>query len=537
MRCRRTLFWLTSLVFALIMPLSANEGEVARPTPAQIRQWIEDLNHDDYSTRENAAAQLTTAGPAAINPLAQGIVSGNPEVAWRCGEVLEHIALEGDEPTVERIVHVLSELAKRGKPGLAQLASELRSRQQTFRRERAVAELRKFGGQIGGSYEDALPGAVAIEAVDLGGGVIMEVDLAPAGIAMEDPFGEPSPEDIALGDPFAGKPVDDLEAKLPGLKRFLGRLDDGEPLEADNAAPRLVTRAADALLPGRIGRALRNAVGEVASDTGHAVAQWMAPSEGWPFDPPLNPIYEGRDLLALEELALGFRLPALDEADEEVFDALAATEIFPGEEMAAGAEAVEMAEVDFDVVVAPPLFVAGMMPVAGEMPPGVLWLNAEWRGGDEGLKFAHDLHDVTTLQIENADVTDAALPHVAKMPALRYLQIHGGKFSREALRAFHRERPSVAVMAVGDGMMGVNGNHSADQCTLDMVSPGTGAHQAGLQAGDEVIAIDDDEIRDFSELTISVATHQPGDRLRVVYLRDGEKRETVVTLKARNAGQ
>lgn len=520
MRCRRILLWTTVFVFVATY-LSAKEIEVTRPSPAQVRQWIEDLNHDDFSTRENAAASLASAGPAAINSLAQGVISNNPEVSWRCGEVLERIALEGDEPTVERIVHVLNELSKRGKPGLAQIASELRLRQQAFRRDRAVAELRKLGGHIGGSYEDAVAEAAAIEAVDLGGGVIMELDLAPGGVLIEEPAMEMADED--------------LEAKLPGVRRFLGRLGGGELEDADGASSALPRLIAKALLPGRVGQSLQNALSKTASDTGRAFAQWVGPSESWMSYPPLDLDADGIDFAARDELALGFHLPPLAEEDEEIFDPFAMIEIFPGEEGAAAEEVVE-AEIEM-LAIAPPLFVAGMMPVAGEMPQGLLWLNEEWRGGDEGLTHAKDLHDVTTLQVENADLTDAALPHIAKIPSLRYLQVRGGKFSREALRTFHRERPGVAVMAMGEGMMGVNGNHTAEKCTLDMVSPNTAAHQAGLQAGDEVIAINDDEIRDFSELTISVSTHKPGDRLRVVYLRDGEKRETVVTLKPRNAGQ
>lgn len=521
MRCCRILLWTTGCLLALATHLSANEIELSRPTPALIRQWIEQLNHDDFSTRENAAANLASAGPAAINSLAQGVISDNPEVAWRCGEVLERMALEGDEPTIERIVHVLNELSKRGKPGLAQIASELRSRQKTFRRDRAVTELRKLGGHIGGSYEDAVADAAAIEAVDLGGGVVMEIDMARVAVL-------PEPVDEMPGD---------LEAKLPGIKRFLGRLDDGEPAEegSDNAASTLASRVAKALLPGRIGKALQNALSKTAIDTGHAFAQSLRPSEGWTSFPPLDPDSEGIDFAARDQLALGFQLPPLAEEDEEIFDPFAMIETFPGEEMAAAEEVIE-ADIEM-LAIAPPLFAAGMMPVAGDMPQGLLWLNEEWRGGDEGLKHVKDLHDVTTLQVENADVTDAALPHIAKIPSLRYLQVRGGKFSREALRDFHRERPSVAVMAMGEGMMGVNGNHSAEKCTLDMVSPNTAAHQAGLQAGDEVIAINDEKIRDFSELTISVSTHKPGDRLRVEYLRDGEKREAVVTLKPRNVGQ
>jgi S1-C subfamily serine protease len=105
------------------------------------------------------------------------------------------------------------------------------------------------------------------------------------------------------------------------------------------------------------------------------------------------------------------------------------------------------------------------------------------------------------------------------------------------LRVFHRQRPTVSIMAMGEGMMGVNGQFDAKGCILDSVFAGSSAHEAGLQAGDKVLSIGDEPVSDFSELTISVSTRKPGDKFKVAFERSGEKHQVEVTLKQRPAGQ
>jgi hypothetical protein len=52
------------------------------------------------------------------------------------------------------VKHLDAACAKTGRPGLKSLATELYARQKQFRRERAVAQIRKHGGQVAGSAID-----------------------------------------------------------------------------------------------------------------------------------------------------------------------------------------------------------------------------------------------------------------------------------------------------------------------------------------------------------------------------------------------
>jgi hypothetical protein len=490
----------------LLLPLlaicsHAQALESRRASMPQVRQWIAQLDDDDFAIREQAAKSLAHAGQMAIGPLAEGVVSVNPEVAWRCSETLERIALEGDEATMDRVVQVLGELAAHGKPQLSQFAADMRQRQRVFRHNRAAAAIRELGGQVAGdgseSDEDALPIA------DLGVMIPLLIDEVPA-------FELAPPEEVETV----------VLAESPAVAEILEALkilDITKEPAAGEPQSAIGDRVAAALLPGKVGGALRKALGlgetkpapepVVAKDVPRAAAEAIEPAKD-------------------------FSLPPLEGGEEAPPPvAIAAKE--------RAVEAVEIVEaVDFGIVGGPIFFGGGMMMgLETGVSPGYLSLGREWRGGDAGLQHAKDLNGISSLQIENADLTDAALPHIAQMKSLKYVSVRGGKFSRDALRAFHRQRPTVSLMTMGEGMMGVMGAFNADGCFLDSVQAGTAAHEAGLQSGDKVTSIAGDPIADFSELTIAVSTRKTGDKLKIVYERGGQRREADLTLKPRQPGQ
>lgn len=65
------------------------------------------------------------------------------------------------------------------------------------------------------------------------------------------------------------------------------------------------------------------------------------------------------------------------------------------------------------------------------------------------------------------------------------------------------------------------------------VSADSAANTAGLRSGDVIIEVADQFIDGPDELATVIAEHQPGDRLSVVYERDGEAHSLTVTLGAR----
>jgi hypothetical protein len=67
---------------------------------------------------------------------------------------------------------------------------------------------------------------------------------------------------------------------------------------------------------------------------------------------------------------------------------------------------------------------------------------------------------------------------------------------------------------------------------IDGVSSGTSAEEAGLKAGDIMLAWDDRPLDSMRDLFESLQNHKPGDIVRILVERDGERMTVDVTLKA-----
>lgn len=63
------------------------------------------------------------------------------------------------------------------------------------------------------------------------------------------------------------------------------------------------------------------------------------------------------------------------------------------------------------------------------------------------------------------------------------------------------------------------------------ITENSGAKEAGLREGDVIIAIDGQKVRNMSRLQELVAIHRPGDKIEVVFLRDGEEKTVAATLR------
>jgi len=169
---------------------------------------------------------------------------------------------------------------------------------------------------------------------------------------------------------------------------------------------------------------------------------------------------------------------------------------------------------------------------AEEIPSESLTLDRSWRGGDAGIASLREVPRLVSLSIDHAPLTDAALNHLAALTNLAELDVRGAAFTSAGLYEFRARRPATRVYAIGRAMLGVNAQHHG-KCELTGVYQGSGAFEAGLKAGDEIIAVEGRKTRDFGDLTIAVFTRKPGEKVRIDYRRGGQPYSTEVILKER----
>ncbi|MHC4660264.1 MAG: trypsin-like peptidase domain-containing protein [Planctomycetota bacterium] len=65
------------------------------------------------------------------------------------------------------------------------------------------------------------------------------------------------------------------------------------------------------------------------------------------------------------------------------------------------------------------------------------------------------------------------------------------------------------------------------------VTPDSGAEKAGIQVADIIKKLDGTEVNDSAAFGALIRKHKPGDKIKIVLVRDGEEKEIEVTLTAR----
>jgi hypothetical protein len=420
--------------------------------------------------------------------------SASPEVAWRASESLQQIAIDGNEATLNRVVAALDKLSKNGKPGLSNVAQELRAKQMQLRHDRAAAKIRSLGGKLAGGG-----GAIAMD------GGIMAVDIMPA-IAVD--FGGDIPlpiEDLRVIEEVPAEIAPDKPIALKALDAALARLADLLPGKAEEDAPPEPPAVDEP--PPAIEAPPAPPIDEAPPAPPEAP---QAPADEAPEEEPVPPAAEA----PMAEPGAEGELPEAP-ADVAIADAIA-----------------------IDAFVAGPVFGGGFFIEEGDFPGGgeglstALALDSSWRGGDDGLVALRDLPSLINLSITDAKLTDAALAHIAALPNLQSLSIVNTRFSGEALLKYRQARPNTRIFARGRAMLGVHADTSGS-CVVTGVYRGSGAEAAGLQAGDQIVKIDGHKIGDFGDLTIAVYAHAPGEKLKVEFLRGGEAKTADVVLKPR----
>lgn len=479
---------------------TASADEVARqspkPTPEELARWVQELDADAYPVREAATKQLLAAGVDAIEPLAGALLNGSAEVVSRAGTSLKRIALQGDVTTLNRISAALQKLNTEH-PALTSLAAEIRGQQQKYRHKQAIAQLRRLGGNLTGRWEDP--------------------ELAFAGAVVAD-------EVAVAADPAIF--VFDKEKRIEAVAELAeAELVDQDVRGTDELPPTVEAPAAEP--KGEEPKPVEVKVAEAMEEVPVVPPRGLLGIMARLFDPPEPvpafplPVFEAPELPVEREPA------PVAPAVEVVEDVLPEKEVEIKE--------VEVAEFDAADVVAVEAFVAPLVfdDFGGDSDSyAELTLDKSFRGSDADLAVLRDIPEIYDLSIQGAKLTDEALEHIAHLKRLTTLTIQGTEFSPAALRKLRQKRSEISIICRSSAMLGINATLDGP-CILSSVFRRSGAYAAGLRDGDEIIEVDGQKVRDFSDLTIAIYPHKPGDVVPVKFRRQGEVKAVNVELKPR----
>jgi len=176
----------------------------------------------------------------------------------------------------------------------------------------------------------------------------------------------------------------------------------------------------------------------------------------------------------------------------------------------------------------------GVSPSLRDSPYGPSDHSQFYGAGTPVLFFHTGAHPDYHKPTDTADKIDAAgMARIAALGAAIGERLAGdGRPAYVTLPRPQRERPEPSVGArVFLGVGGAGGE--SDGVRLSQVIAGSGAEKAGLREGDVLVRFGDTPLQGFEGLLAALKDRQPGDEVRVLYLRDGLDHETMATLGTR----
>ena len=138
-------------------------------------------------------------------------------------------------------------------------------------------------------------------------------------------------------------------------------------------------------------------------------------------------------------------------------------------------------------------------------------IGREWEGGDEGVRLIESFQQVRFVQTP-------------------LIIVRGAKISDATILDLRAELPYLAIQSRGPAQLGVGSSDEPGGCFIGNVEPESAAGHAGLVKGDQVIEIDGEPIDNFDTLVKVIYKKEPGDRIPIVFYREGKIHNVVAEL-------
>ena len=133
----------------------AKQAEVPAETPSA-EQLFQDLESDRFLVREEATTELAKLGADVLPKIAERYFTAPPETIYRIRKILEGVGSSGDEPTFLRATSLLLTLYSNGNEEMVQRIELLKADWRKRRKDNAVQAILANGGEVVSEYNTSV---------------------------------------------------------------------------------------------------------------------------------------------------------------------------------------------------------------------------------------------------------------------------------------------------------------------------------------------------------------------------------------------
>lgn len=164
-----------------------------------------------------------------------------------------------------------------------------------------------------------------------------------------------------------------------------------------------------------------------------------------------------------------------------------------------------------------------------------------WDGNAESLKHLRFVGNLNQVEFVEQEITHEVLEQLVNIHSIRSLLLTRCKFSFTELQQFKEKRDKVSsfqLLATGAGYLGVYGPSPGEPddgqgSFVSQVSPNSAASDAGLERGDIITQVDQDQIRSFADLSLVISSKPVGKEIKISIRRNQKEQLLTAKLKSR----
>ncbi len=146
---------------------------------------------------------------------------------------------------------------------------------------------------------------------------------------------------------------------------------------------------------------------------------------------------------------------------------------------------------------------------------------AAWKGTTEDLRQLARIRGLAGVGFHGVKLDATALAVIARLRRLEQVELFGTGLGDAALADLAKKLPDARIDVRKGGKLGVGALAFGGPCEIRTIEPGSAADQAGIRAGDVIVAVDGKPVEDFEGLTSRVAGRGPGEQVKVTVERGG----------------